>query len=155
MNSKSSLYRLRLSQVEQTLEPFLTLKGKPIPRKGWLRSIRESLGRTVRAQAAIAGVAPATLQKSERSEAEDRITLAQLRKLAEGLDCELVYALVPRKPLHDVVEGRAELLARREIMGVTHTMALEDQRPSDKFVSLKVQERREELLADSWNKLWH
>lgn len=100
------------------------------------------------------GVAPATLHKSERSEAEDRITLAQLRKLAEGLDCELVYALVPKRPLHDMVEARADFLARKEVMGVTHTMSLENQRPSDTFVERQVTDRRQELLSGSWARLW-
>ncbi|MGY2168954.1 mobile mystery protein A [Pseudomonas gingeri] len=150
----SSLNHLRLTQVERALEPFVPLKGKTTPRGGWLRSIRESLGRTVRSQAALLGVAPATLQKSEQSEADDRITLGQLRKLANGLDCELVYALIPKKPLHDMVEERAESLARKEVMGVSHMMALEDQRPSDSFIERKVTERRQELLAGTWARLW-
>ncbi|MDN3220250.1 mobile mystery protein A [Pseudomonas nunensis] len=150
----SSLNKLRLTQVDRAIEPYLPAKGKIPPPGGWLRSIREALGRTVRGQAALVGVAPATLQKSEQSEADDRITLGQLRKLANGLDCELVYALIPKKPLHDMVEERAEWLARKEIMGVSHMMALEDQRPSDSFVERKVSERRQELLAGAWSRLW-
>lgn len=151
---KSSFYKLRLEQVELALEPFASITGRSTPPGGWLRSIRESLGRSIRGQAALLGLAPATLQQSEQSEADDRITLGQLRKLASGLDCELVYVLVPKKPLHKVVEDRAEFLARQEIMGVSHTMALEDQRPSDSFVERKVAERRQELLAGAWNRLW-
>jgi predicted DNA-binding mobile mystery protein A len=152
--ASSDLSKLRLTQVERALEPFEALRGKPTPPGGWLRSIREALGRSLRAQAALVGVAFATLQQSERAEAEDRITLAQLRKLAAGLDCELVYALVPRKPLHQTVEARAEWLARQEIMGVTHTMSLEDQRPSDTFIESQVDDRRKELLSGSWGRLW-
>ena len=150
----TSFSRLRLTQVERSIEPFSPVKGQLKPRGGWLRSIRESLGRSVRTQAALAGVAASTLQKSEQSEADDRITLAQLRKLAEALDCELVYALVPRKPLHAMLEEQAESLARKEILGVAHTMALEDQRPSDTYIERKVAERREELLSGSWSRLW-
>jgi predicted DNA-binding mobile mystery protein A len=150
----SSLNKLRLAQVERALEPFAAIKGTTTPPGGWLRSIREALGRSVRSQAALAGVAPATLQKSEQSESDDRITLRQLRKLADGLDCELVYALVPKRPLHEMVEERAELLARKEVMGVSHMMALEDQRPSDSYVERKVTERRQELLAGAWTRLW-
>ena len=150
----SSLNKLRLNQVERALEPFTALKGKTVPPGGWLRSIRESLGRSLRSQAASLDLSPSTLQKSEKSEAEDRITLGQLRKLANGLDCELVYALVPKKPLHEMVEDRAQWLAQKEVMGVSHTMALEDQRPSDAFVERKVKERRQELLAGAWSRLW-
>lgn len=150
----SSFYKLLLAQVVLALEPFASLTGMSKPPGGWLRSIRESIGRSIRGQAALLGLAPATLQKSEQSEANDRITLGQLRKLASGLDCELVYALVPKQPLQKVVEDRAEFLARRDIMGVSHTMALEDQRPSNSFLERKVAECQQELLSGVWNRLW-
>ena len=95
-----------------------------------------------------------SLHKAEAAEAEGRISLTQLRKLAEALGCEVVYALVPRQPLATVVEYQAEKLARQEIFGVSHSMSLEDQRPSDKFVGRQVAERKRELLAGSWPKLW-
>ena len=150
----SNLYKLRLSQVERAIEPFTTVKGASVPPGGWLRSIRESLGRSLRAQAEIAGISSVTLTKSERSEAEDRISLAQLRKLAAALDCELVYGLVPKKPLHEMIEDRAELLAKQEVLGVAHSMSLEDQRPSDAFIQRQIDERRKELLDGSWTRLW-
>jgi len=43
------------------------------------------------------GVARWEVYRLEQSEMESRIMLATLRKAAKGLDCELVYALVPRK----------------------------------------------------------
>lgn len=150
----SHLHKLRLSQVERAIEPFTTVKGASVPPGGWLRSIRESLGRSLRAQAEIAGISSVTLTKSERSEAEDRISLAQLRKLAAALDCELVYGLVPKKPLHEMIEDRAELLAKQEVLGVAHSMSLEDQRASDAFIQRQIDERRKELLDGSWTRLW-
>lgn len=149
-----SLSKLRVHQVQRAIEPFMPMQGMLKPRGGWLRAIREALGRSVRIQAARIGISPSTLQKSEVSEADDRITLGQLRKLASGLDCELVYALVPRQPLQAMVEERADQLARAEVMSVAHTMALEDQRPSDSFLERKVADRRQELLAGSWSRLW-
>lgn len=150
----SRLNNLRLSQVEQALEPYACIKSKAMPPSGWLRAIRESLAKSLRVQAALIGMSPTTLHKCERSEAEGRITLAQLRKLATGLDCELVYALVPKRPLHEMIEERANLLAKAEVMAVTHTMGLENQRPSDAFVERQVNERRQELLSGSWARLW-
>lgn len=152
--SASKLYKLRLSQVERAIEPFNTIKNAAVPPGGWLRAIRESLGRSLKTQAEIAGVSSGTLTKSERSEAEDRISLAQLRKLAAALDCELVYALVPKKPLHEVIQDRAEFMAKQEILGVAHSMSLEDQRPSDAFIERQIDERRRELLDGSWARLW-
>lgn len=152
--SASKLYKLRLSQVERAIAPFNTIKNAAVPPGGWLRAIRESLGRSLKTQAEIAGVSSGTLTKSERSEAEDRISLAQLRKLAAALDCELVYGLVPKKPLHEVIQDRAEFMAKQEILGVAHSMSLEDQRPSDAFIERQIDERRRELLDGSWARLW-
>lgn len=148
------LARLRLEQLDRTLASFADLKGKPTPRDGWLRAIREALGRSLRVQASRIGVAAPTLLKAESAEAEGRITLGQLRKLAEALDCELVYAVVPRQPLLKAVEQQAEQLARQEVLGVSHSMGLEAQRPSDQFVARQIAQRKDELLAGSWAKLW-
>ena len=148
------LARLRLDQLDRTLASFSGLKGKPMPRDGWLRAIREALGRSLRVQASRLGVTAPTLLKAESSEAEGRITLGQLRKHAEALDCELVYALIPRQPLGQTVEQQAEQLARQQVLGVSHSMDLEAQRPSDDFVARQLAQRKEELLAGSWAKLW-
>ncbi len=148
------LARLRLEQLDRILASFADLKSKPTPRDGWLRAIREALGRSLRVQARRIGVAAPTLLKAESAEAEGRITLGQLRKLAEALDCELVYAVVPRQPLLKAVEQQAEKLARQEVLGVSHSMGLEAQRPSDEFVARQVAQRKDELLAGSWAKLW-
>jgi len=119
-----------------------------------LKLIREALGRTERQQAQRLGISGATLHKSEQSEAEDRITLGQLRKLADGLDCELVYALVPRQPLTEVVQERARAIALEEVRGVAHTMALEDQQPGAERLRKQVERRSEELLRGRWSDLW-
>lgn len=148
------LNKLRLEQVDEALSPYRAVQGIPVPGGGWLRAVREALGLTVRQQAARLGIAVATLHKSEQSESGERISLAQLRKLAEGLDCELVYGLVPRKPLSEVVQERARRLAESEILGVAHSMSFEEQRPRDGYLRKQLDQRRAELLSGKWSKLW-
>ena len=63
----------------------------------------------------------------EQSEAKGSIELATLRRVAEALDCTLVYALVPNKPLEKMVRDRARLFTRNRRRHVEHTMLLEDQ----------------------------
>jgi len=79
------------------------------PPRGWARSIREAIGMTkgqlgVRIQLSIS-----TIDKLERSEERGAITLASLDRLAAGLDCELVYALVPTRgrTIDEMVRERA------------------------------------------------
>ncbi len=150
----SEFKHLRVEQLQAALKAYEILLTKRAPSRGWLKEIREALGRTERQQAERLGISGSTLHKSEQSEAEERISLGQLRKLADGLDCELVYALVPRKPLPDVVQDRATQLAKEEVHGVAHTMGLEDQRPTDQRIQKQVARRAEELLRGKWSNLW-
>ncbi|WP_213226283.1 mobile mystery protein A [Caballeronia sp. NK8] len=150
----SRLRQLRLEQVQASAAAFSDLTNRRPPPRGWLKAIRESLGLTERQQAERLGITGSTLHKSESAEAEERITLGQLRKLAEGLDCELVYALVPRKPLTQVVEDRARSIALQEVSSVAHTMSLEDQRPATDRLRKQVEQRTAELLRGRWSDLW-
>jgi predicted DNA-binding mobile mystery protein A len=150
----SKLRQLRLEQVQASVAPYSDLTNRRTPTRGWLKAIRESLGLTERQQAERLGITGSTLHKSELAEAEERITLGQLRKLADGLDCELVYALVPRKPLTQVVEDRARSIALREVGEVAHTMSLEDQRPATNRLRKQVEQRTAELLRGRWSDLW-
>lgn len=148
------LNQLRLEQLQSSLGAYADLTKRQAPPGGWLKLIRQAMGLTERQQAERLGIAGSTLHKSEQSEADERITLAQLRKLADGLDCQLVYALVPRRPLSEVVRGRAHAIALEEVGGVAHTMGLEDQRPGDERLRKQVERRTEELLRGRWSDLW-
>lgn len=150
----SEFHYLRLEQLQSSLRAYEELRAKRAPPRGWLKEIREALGMTERQQAARLGVTGAAVHKSERSEADERITLGQLRKMADGLGCDLVYAIVPRTPLTEVVQGRAKQLASEEVRGVAHTMSLEDQRPSDARIQKQVARRADELLRGRWSELW-
>lgn len=150
----SRMRQLRLEQVQASVAAYSDLASRRPPPRGWLKAIRESLGLTERQQAGRLGITGSTLHKSELAEAEERITLGQLRKLADGLDCELVYALVPRKPLTQVVEDRARSIALQEVSGVAHTMSLEDQRPATGRLRKQVDQRTAELLRGRWSDLW-
>jgi predicted DNA-binding mobile mystery protein A len=146
--------QLRLEQVQASVEAYSDLMSRRPPPRGWLKAIRESLGLTERQQAERLGITGPTLHKSELAEAEERITLGQLRKLADALDCQLVYALVPRTPLTQVVEDRARSIALQEVGEVAHTMSLEDQRPATDRLRKQVEQRTAELLRGRWSDLW-
>lgn len=72
------------------------------PAAGWLRTMREALGLSLADVARRLKVTPPAVRSFEQAEAEDRITLASLRRAAAAMDCELVYAFVPRRNLPDI-----------------------------------------------------
>jgi predicted DNA-binding mobile mystery protein A len=76
----------------------------------------------------------------EKSEAKGSIELATLRRVAEALDCTLVYALVPNKPLETMVRDRARAFMRKRREQVEHTMLLEDQKVTSKDTEARLDE---------------
>ncbi len=150
----TTFQNLRLKQVHSSLHKVMELKYVGRPPYGWLRTIRETLGLSVRQQAARSGVSSNTIHNSEKNEAQDRITLAQLRRLAAALDCELVYAIVPHQDLAEILAKRAEQIARIEVLAVSHTMALENQVVEESFIQAQIAERKQDLLNKNWSRLW-
>jgi predicted DNA-binding mobile mystery protein A len=120
--------KLRLKQLDRTLEPFRATQKISRPRRGWLRAIREAVGISASELARKLGTSRQLPLQLEKAEAEDRITLKSLRAAANALDCDLVYALVPKAgTMEDLIENRARAQARKRVLEVEHSMALEDQ----------------------------
>lgn len=97
------------------------------PAEGWVRTLRTALGMTSRQLATRIGIAQPTLSLLEKSEADGRIQLDSLARVADALDCDLVYALVPRRPLSETVAARLDEVAEARYRRTAHSMALEDQ----------------------------
>ena len=70
---------------------------------------------TTRQLAVRMGLSQSAVSQLERSEIADGIRLESLRRAAEALECNLVYALVPRTTLERTMQDRARLLARRDL----------------------------------------
>ena len=125
---RNEFRNLRLKQLDRSLGPFRAAAKTPRPPKGWLRAIREAAGISASEVARTLKTSRQLPLQLEQAEAEDRITLKSLRAAANALGCELVYALVPRThSLQHLVEERARSLAKRQVTGVEHSMALENQ----------------------------
>lgn len=109
---------------------------------------------TSRQLAARLSLSQSTLASLEKSEADDRITLHSLRKVADALDCDLQYVFVPRAPLTKRVEKRAEAIAHDRVARILHTMRLEDQAPSEQVDENEVLRIQRNLLDTKWKQLW-
>jgi predicted DNA-binding mobile mystery protein A len=100
-----------------------------VPAKGWLRATRQAMGLTQSQMAKKLGMRQQTYANIEVREPKERVTLETLRRAAGALDCELVYAFVPKKAVAPTFSELAQrhdpdLAARR---ATEHSMALEGQ----------------------------
>ena len=123
----SDLAGLRRNQLDAWTAQFRPLMGRQPPRHGWISEIRHAIGMTGRQLARRLGISQPSLVDLEHNEAEQRITLTSLRAAADALNCELVYALVPRQPLNEILQLRLRERAEREVAAAAHSMALEAQ----------------------------
>jgi predicted DNA-binding mobile mystery protein A len=140
MNTK--FRQLRLSQLDRTLQDMRT--SPPRPTSGWISSVREALGITLDQIGKHIGSSRQAVQQLERAEARDRITLGALRRAAEAMGCELVYALVPKSgTFAELAERPVRDRAARDVKSVMHTMMLEDQKPehADQLIEDEAQRR--------------
>jgi len=147
------LRSLPLQHLDKTLGPWRSLP-RSRPSRGWLRAVRQALGMTTRQLAKAVGVTQAAVVDAERTEAKGDITLTTLQRYAAALGCELTYALVPKRPLQEVVEERAERIARDEVSRVNHSMALEDQSTGREHLEREIAELRRKLMEGKRSRLW-
>jgi predicted DNA-binding mobile mystery protein A len=127
---KSQFRQLRLSQLDRSLSGARTIH--PRPASGWIASVREALGLTLGEIGRRIHATRQSIQQFERAEASDRITLGALRRLAEAMGCDLVYALVPKSgSFAELAERPTRERAERDVKRVVHSMVLEDQKPEN------------------------
>ena len=146
--------RLRVRQLDQALDSFRGLMERRPPEGGWARAIRESLGMSQRQLAERMGVSKTNIQSAERNESRGKIQLDSLAALAEGLDCEFVYAFVPRESLQASLERRAEELARQAVGRVSASMELEEQGVPDDERRQQIEELAVDLLTKRPRNFW-
>ena len=120
----------RIFAQREALDTILRLLSNlsiPKPKGGWIKAIRISLGMRVEQLGHRVKLDPTTITRLEQNEAKGTLTLQSLERLAKALDCELVYAIVPRKSLDEIVRDRAEKVLKKERAAAHTTMELEDQ----------------------------
>ena len=123
-----------------------------VPPKGWIRAIRDALGMTAEQLGRRIGIRQQSVIDIEASEARGTIQLKTLRRAAEALDCQLVYALVPRDTLAGRVDRRAVELAERQLGFVEHSMRLEDQGIRDEDHAAQIEDFIQAAVND--RQLW-
>jgi predicted DNA-binding mobile mystery protein A len=124
------------------------------PPRGWIKAIREALGMTTAQLAQRIGVSQPRVVAIEKAEKNASITLDSLERAARAMDCQVVYALIPRKPLNDLVEERAHIVAEKRLESTRHSMALEAQSVDKSDEEVQLKRLSERLIEKAGSELW-
>jgi predicted DNA-binding mobile mystery protein A len=144
------LFDKELPQLHQAAKAL----RERMPREGWVRSIRKSLGLSMSAFSKRIGFKErASVKELERNERVGTITLQTLKRAADALDADFVYAIVPRKSLRTTVAARAREVAQQRLAPVVKSMALEEQGLTKAQIARQLDELTRELERKP-EKLW-
>jgi len=130
-------------QVSRKLETLTAFKEATSGIKSWSKYLRTALGMTISQMSRRMGIAQSTMTESEKGEVEGRLTINKLRKMADALDCDFVYAFVPRSSLQETIEKQAHKKVLKNMKAAQTHMSLEDQ-----SVTLDEKERAKELVEE-------
>ncbi|MFM1964849.1 MAG: hypothetical protein RL134_574 [Actinomycetota bacterium] len=132
--------------LDERTAKLASIAELPEPRTGWTRMVREALAMPAAVLAERLGVADTTVLRLEESERLGTAQINTLRRAADALDCDFVYAFVPRRPLEAQVLEQARARAEAEVGRIAHSMALEDQAVSPRETESLIEARTQEWL---------
>lgn len=142
---------LAISQTEKRLKKLRTCIADANVVPGWIYYMRHALNLTLEKLGHLAHLSKATVQQIEKREAKGRVTIETLRKLAGAMDCEFIYAFVPRKELKTFLFEKAYKKAEAIIRNADVHMTLEAQKVTEN-IDVRIKRLAQELLAhgDIW-----
>lgn len=97
------------------------------PSEGWIANVRKALAMKGVQLAKRTSVTRAAISQAERNERDGAITLKQMEKIANALECKFVYAIVPEGKVEDILARQACKKANKIMTSASAHMALEDQ----------------------------
>lgn len=141
-------------QVMAKILDAMKVKVPTPPKSGWIRTIREALGMSGAQFGERLQLTRNQVSILERKEVAGTITLNQLQELAEGLNADVVYAVVPRKTIEDTIEERATEIAHAMLKMSQQNMFLEAQQISKEKQDELIEMLINDLKATGGKALW-
>ncbi len=142
---------MAFTQFERRIKPLRKHIDSFQIRNGWINYVRSVLGIKLSTLARLAKTTASTVQQAEKREAQNKVTLETLRRMAHAMDCEFVYAFIPKKEVKELVNDRAYTKAKRILARADTHMILEDQKVKQDFDE-RVQRLANKLIetGDVW-----
>lgn len=122
-------------------------------KKDWILTIKSLLGMSSKQLSERLSIDSSAVSKVQNQEKEGAITVKRLEKYANALECDLVYAFVPRKKIDELINDEAKGKAQKILSKSSVMMELEDQEvESTNELQRQLQELIDEIKESKY--LW-
>ncbi len=148
------LDELKIRQLDATFAPLRENWQSGTPTTGWVKTIREALGMSLRQLAERTGMSKTGVASAEKFEAKGTVQMDTLNRLAAGLNCELIYVMVPRDSLQQSLRQQANKRAGRLVGRISDSMDLEAQGVAIEERQRQQTELTEEILRNRGQDFW-
>lgn len=150
---KTTFKKTMRQMFDAKIAKFRDIRELTPPAGGWLRAIRVAVGMPSTYAARKLGITARSFREFEENEVAGTITLKTLKRAADAMGCDFVYALVPRAgSLEAMIEKQARKRAEKLVRPVTHSMMLEGQ--STEADSERLEELSKQFAATPNASLW-
>lgn len=133
---------------QKKFDAFKTVLIKQ-PTQGWLKTIREILGMTTTQLAKKLGISQPRVVCLEKN--EKNIKISTMERIADALNCDFIYAIVPREKIDNIIYNQTRKKALKILNKVNQNMVLENQLSNSNEL---LEDIINELLDSSTTKLW-
>ena len=113
----------------------------------WIRILRNYLRMTQSELAQRAHITQPNLAAIESGKVDPQ--LGTLRRIYEGLSCTLSIEPRPKKPLQEILRGRARTVALKRLKQTMGTMALERQAPEEEAFRQLLEKSTDNILRST------
>ena len=118
----------------------------------WVRILRRALRMTQKQLAQRAKITQPHLVGIEKGKVNPRINT--LKRIFDALSCPMVIEPKPMKPIVELLNARARMIALKRLKQSTGTMALEGQAPTPEVFKQLLNKYTQEILEDRREQLW-
>lgn len=152
---KNRKQQLLMDQTERKLAVFRPLKTVILPSKGWIYTLRTTLKMSMRQLGNRLAISAQSIKEMEEREVSGAISIKSLREVARALDMKLVYGFVSQhESLEQMIEQRANEIAKEIVYRTDNSMKLEDQQNSQQRIEKAIAQKTSEIVNEMPKYLW-
>jgi len=147
--------QIKINQLDRKFKRKVLMRDIEVPREGWIKEIRSAFKLTYAQLAKKLSITPSAIKKFETNEINGKINLKSLNKIADAMNCKLIYALVPHESLEKIIDDRIDYVAVNMISHIDYSMMLEKQSLNGKILKEQMDNLKSKLKNNFSSKIWN